>query len=409
MARILQRLALTAGLVSWVVLSPASADPIDDVFNRHVADGTYEQGAAALLNTQDPKAVSAAGTLQFALAIEHLGQSLYRYGLAAPAQGNMVLPVLRMPVPQNPNPEKIDYQKFRTVLENLVRDLDAAETSLAQLGETDIKLQIDFAKVNFDLDGNGKASAEETLPGIIAALSRETGQATASLNVAFDTADIYWLRGYGRFISAFSQFLLAHDFEELFNKTFHTFFPKGGLPTGDLLAANRSIESNDGFARAEFGDILAMIHLINWKTLDPVRLEDSRKRLVAMADLSPKSWAAARKETDNDREWLPNAKQTQAMTGVTNSDEIIDGWLAVMTEFKSVLEGQKLMGHWRFEKGLNVKRFFNESKQFDLVLLIAGTDAVPYLEAGPISDSATWNRLMGTFEGNFIGYAVWFN
>jgi hypothetical protein len=406
----LQRLALLAGLMSCVTAAPVLADPVDDLFASHVAASTYEQGAGELLKASNPKAASAAGTLQFVTAIENLGQSFYKYGLAAPTRRNaMMIPGLRMPVPPNPNPEKIDYQKFRAVLENLVKDLDAAETSLAVLGETDVKLPIDFSKVTFDFDGNGKASGEETLPGIITALSGGAGTAPPSFNVAFDTADIYWLRGYGRFISAFSQFLLAHDFEDLFNKTFHVFFPKAELLTGDLLEANRSKENAGGFAQGEFGDIVAMIHLINWKTIDPARLEDSRKRLVAMAELSPKSWAAARKETDNDREWLPNAKQTQAITGTTNTDEIIDGWLEVMTEFKSVLEGQKLVPHWRFDKGMNVKRLFNESKHFDLVLLIAGTNAAPYLEEGQISDAATWNRLNQTFRGNFIGYAIWFN
>jgi hypothetical protein len=410
MAKILRRLAMMAAVVSCVAVSPAIADPVDDEFARHVEAGTYEKGSAALLKMLDTKAASAAGTLQFALAIEHLGKSLYRYGMDVPARRNiMMIPGLRMPVPPNPNPEKIDYQKFRAVLEELVKDLDAAETSLAKLGETDIKLPIDFAKVKFDFDGNGQAVAEETLPGILAAVGGDNGAAPPSLSVGFDTADIYWLRGYGRFISSFSQFLLAHDFEDLFNKTFHMFFPNASLPTGELLETNSSKENAGGFASGEFGDVIAMIHLINWKTVDPARLEDTRKRLVAMADLSPKSWAAARRETDNDREWLPNSKQTQAITGTTNTDEIIEGWLEVMAEFRSVLEGQKLMGHWRFDKGINVKRLFNESKNFDLVLLVAGTNAVPYLETGRVSDSATWNRLMRTFRGNFIGYAVWFN
>jgi hypothetical protein len=410
MAGVLRHMALIVGVVSWATLSQANADPIDDMFANHVAAGTYEQGAAALLNMKDPKAASAAGTLQFAIAIEHLGRAFYKYGLAAPERRNtMMIPGLRMPVPPNPNPEKIDYQKFRVVLENLVRDLDVAETSLAMLGETDVKIPIDFAKVKFDFDGNGQSSGEETLPGIITALGGGSGTAPPSFEVAFDTADIYWLRGYGRFISAFSQFFLAHDFEDQFNKTFHVFFPKAGLPTGDLLEVNRINRKSGSFVDGEFGDYIAMIHLISWKTIDAARLEDSRNRLVAMAELSPKSWAAARKETDNDREWLPNSKQTQAITGTANTDEIIDGWLEVMSEFKSVLEGQKLVPHWRFDKGINVKRLFNETKHFDLVLLVTGNNAVTYLEVGEISDKATWERLMRTFRGNFMRYAVWFN
>ncbi len=53
--------------------------------------------------------------------------------------------------------------------------------------------------------------------------------------VDFDTADIYWLRGYGSFLGAFGQLLLAHDFSAAFDKTFHIYFPKAGLPLADKL------------------------------------------------------------------------------------------------------------------------------------------------------------------------------
>jgi hypothetical protein len=52
---------------------------------------------------------------------------------------------------------------------------------------------------------------------------------------------------------------------------------------------------------------------------------------------------------------------------------------------------------------------FEESKNFDLVLLITGTDAVPYLEDGSVSSGAEWNNLMQVFRGNFLGYALWYN
>jgi hypothetical protein len=226
------------------------------------------------------------------------------------------------------------------------------------------------------------------------------------MSVTFDTADIYWMRGYSRFISAFAQFMLAHDFEPTFQKTFHLFFPSAGLATGDLLERNRS---QAPYADGEIGDAVAFIHLVSWPVSDSARLTNVRERLLAMADMSRKSWAAARSETDNEREWLPNAKQTQAITGSTNSDDVINGWLAVMDEFAAILDGRKLLPHWRFDKGMNVKRMFEEQKTFDLVLLVAGTDAVHFLEDGPISSSADWNNLMATFQGNFLGYAIWFN
>ena len=106
---------------------------------------------------------------------------------------------------------------------------------------------------------------------------------------------------------------------------------------------------------------------------------------------------------------MPNAKQQPALPLGQVDDVVIDSWLEVVAEFEQVLDGRKLLPHWRFNEGLNLKRYLEEGKTFDLVLLIAGADAVPYLEQGPISDQATWDRLMTGFRGNFLGYALWFN
>jgi hypothetical protein len=148
---------------------------------------------------------------------------------------------------------------------------------------------------------------------------------------------------------------------------------------------------------------------MNWPVVEPQRLSDVRLRLVAMTEMSRQSWAAARRETDDDHEWLPNSKQKSALFGEPLADAVIDGWLTVMAEFSDVLEGRKLLPHWRFDRGMNLRRLFEESRRFDLVLLATGTDAVNYLEDGPVSDSATWSNIMGAFEGNFLGYALWFN
>jgi hypothetical protein len=370
--------------------------PFDSLARADVAADTAGRAGAEL------------GVRQFEAAIEHLGQSFYRFGLEAPSRHMIMFPVLRMPVPVNPKPEKIDYQAFRKILETLVVDLDAAETSLAKLEDTDFKMHVDFATIHFDFDSDGKTSPQETLPGVLSALLVRVDPTAPlpSLKVNFDTADIYWLRGYDRFISAFAQFLLAHDFEQVFNCTFHVFFPNSGLSIGEKLTANRSVAP---YADGEIGDTIALIHLMNWPVIDAARLLDVRTRLKHMTTLSPQSWAAARRETDNDLEWLPNAKQTGGIMQSKITDEQIDGWITVMNEFGDVLDGKKLVPHWRFDKGMNVKRFFEESKRFDFVLLITGTDAVDYLEIGPVSTSTRWNEMMRTFQGNFLGYAFWFN
>ncbi len=91
---------------------------------------------------------------------------------------------------------------------------------------------------------------------------------------------------------------------------------------------------------------------------------------------------------------------------------------------EDLLEGRKLIPFWRdydqtlfgtrgdvpaTGRGVNMKRFFEEPTRFDLVLLVQGTAALPYLEQGDLSRPETWNNLTRVFQGQFFGFAIWFN
>ena len=56
-----------------------------------------------------------------------------------------------------------------------------------------------------------------------------------------------------------------------------------------------------------------------------------------------------------------------------------------------MIDGKKLVPHWRFTKGFNLARVFDEPQPFDTVLWITGPAALPYLEDGPVSTSEDWN------------------
>lgn len=402
------RLPAVAALCLGLLCAPAYAGPAADLLAQHAYDGTLAEGVTALdplVQKGDIEARAARGSLKFLIAIEHLSQAFYKHGFETASGGPMLnLPIMRIPVPPNPAPEKLDYAGFRNIFETLASDLDAAEADLQQVGNTDVKLPLDLARLRLDMNGDGKAADYEAIGKIIETLSHGDPSTTPPI-VAFDTADIYWLRGYDRFISAFAQFMLAMDFQETFDKTFQIYFPHAGLPLAGKLTRTDPSAWSDGAV----GDAIAFLHTISWDVTDPERLKDVRLRLRAMAELSAKSWASARQETDNDREWLPNAKQTGVFPSLAASDEQINTWLLVMGEFEAVLDGQKLLPHWRFVQGLNARHMFEEMKHFDLVMLVAGPDAVPWLETGPVSDMTTWNRMMDVFQGNFLGYALFFN
>ncbi|HMT13387.1 MAG TPA: hypothetical protein PKE19_01430 [Aestuariivirga sp.] len=395
-----------------VVLSATSlaATPAD-ILRQHLEAGTLAQGITALAPAaegHDKEALAARGVLKFMTGMERFAQAMHRHGLES--GGNMMvlrLPLLRLPVPPNPHPEKLDYQGLRQIFSSFVADMAAAEADLAALGDQPVSFPLDLARLHLDINGDGTITDAEGLGRMLTGLG-PAGAPAPDMAVHFDTTDIYWLRGYGNFLAAFAQFLLAHDFSATFDKSFQLFFPRAGLPLGDeaapvddLLAAGERVD--------RVADAIALIHLVNWQVVEPERRREVRLHLKAMADLSRKSWTAARAETDDDHEWLPNARQHPAFAFGPVDDTVIDGWLQIMTEMEQVLDGRKLLPHWRFAQGMNLQKFLDDGKSFDLVLLLAGQDARPWLESGPVSDTATWNNLTQAFRGNFLSYALWFN
>jgi hypothetical protein len=85
----------------------------------------------------DDNARFAMGAVQFLHAIEQLGRMLHRYGLQSEytraLPGLMGLPILRLPVPDNPKPDELSYAAFRNVLKTFVANLAMAEAPLAKI------------------------------------------------------------------------------------------------------------------------------------------------------------------------------------------------------------------------------------------------------------------------------------
>ncbi len=90
---------------------------------------------------------------------------------------------------------------------------------------------------------------------------------------------------------------------------------------------------------------------------------------------------------------------------------MIEDWHVFLDEADALLDGRKLIPFWRGDgsQGVNLQRVFLEPTRFDLVMWIQGTGAAPYLESGELTSADTWRQLQRTFQGNFWGFAIWFN
>jgi hypothetical protein len=134
--------------------APAIAGEANDVLTKSLYAGSLAEGGKALAALGgDAKVVAEAraaeGLLAFVAGVEHLGQALHRHGLEThPGGAMMQLPILRMPVEPNPNPEPITYEKWRAILQALFDDLSKADALLAQGAKEDVNGEV---KLNVDL------------------------------------------------------------------------------------------------------------------------------------------------------------------------------------------------------------------------------------------------------------------
>ncbi|TIR17824.1 MAG: hypothetical protein E5X34_22830 [Mesorhizobium sp.] len=416
----MRRTVLAAALLAFLPASFAWAEMPDaakslfeakSVAERNTALSTLEASAA-----KDPASGYAAGAGEFFTALELLAGGLHRYGFDSPK--SFMLPLMQLPVPDNPNPQPLTYEEFRAIL---VSFRDRLEKSAATLGSVpanaDIGMVVDLTRAGIDLNEDGAIAPEESFAAIMAALSRgsvDMSAAAPSLTFRFDRADGFWLQGYAEFLMAQADFWLAHDFKAMFDGSFHMLFPRAKLPLQDALVPLDVGMSGNMFASEwRFADFISLVHLVNWPVVEPERRQAARRHLLEMIRLSREDWKAILAETDNNREWLPGPQQKGAnpLTGLDVGQEQVTAWLATLTMAEDLLEGRVLLPHFRIAgKGINMKRFFDEPKPFDLVLSITGPGIAPYLESGKILTSDDFDQIQREFGGaGFLTFALWFN
>lgn len=413
----MQRFAALSFLAALAAPIAVAADPAPPLAEKYLVEGKLAEGERALAaalaeNPKDSQARFGLGTIQFLRGIERMIQSFHRYGLRDNL-GNMV-PFFRLPIPANPDPAPIRHQDFRSIFESWLADMSKVESTLAGLDDPDVKLPLRFGLIRLDFDGDGRATEEESLWKIYARLN---GQAARNLGdekpdefvIAFDRGDVAWLRGYCHLLSAIAEVVLAHDGQELFDRSAHLIFAKPETPYDFLRARGQDRREFDS---EEIIDLVAAVHLIRLPVAEPKRLAAALAHMEAVIALSRESWKFYMAETDNDREWIPNPKQESVIPGARVTAEMVQGWETFLQEAEALLAGKLLVPFWRGAddgRGINLRRVFIEPRELDLVLWVQGTAAVPYLEKGSVTNPEVWRRLQRLFDGEFIGFAIWFN
>lgn len=404
---------LTLAAAFAATATAAQAGAAGDLLRDHLYAGTLDEGLAALAApafADNPEARFGVGLLTFAGAFEDLLQGFHRHGLALDAGREFGL---FFPVPANPKPEPLDYGKFRALLDGFVVELDRAEVAFQSARDGDYVVPVDLMQLRLDLDGDGTAGEDEMMGGLLLSMiagnqSVTGGDEVPSVEIGFDAADAIWFAGYTQIFAAQGDFLLAHDFSQLFDTAFHHLFPRAGLPMQPYSRGSLGLGLG-GESDAGIADAIAAIHTLSWPVADQARFQRVRERLLSVIVLSRQNWDAILAETDDNRELLPAPGQTSIIPDAVITDETVAAWRATLDTAEQILEGELLVPHWRFRQGFDLKAWFETSTHNDLVLLFTGMDALPYLKDGPVADVQSFAAANAVFGNDWLGYAFWFN
>jgi hypothetical protein len=447
----LARLAASTSLALLAAAVPAVSGEAGDITRDALYAGDLAGGIeelAPMIAADDPEAEFGTGLITFVQGIEGFAYALYRHGLAAPETGPMG-PALDVPVPVNPNPEPLDYQGVRAILQTLVTKMDEARAHLERGGESgDYVVLIDPLRVRVDANGDGTADETETIEGVFQrAFGMQGGEgltpttpppavtdaprtgsgdrsgrlraptqpetqvaapdALPDASIGLDRADAIWFAGYSQVVAAQADFFLAHDFEDFVNVSFHRLFPHAGFPmqeyaTGGTLALDPETDT-------AIADAIAAVHTLNWPVTEPARLAGVLERFRSITALSRRNWEAILAETDDERELLPSPAQTSIVPEGRVTQEIVDAWMATLDTFDQILAGELLVPHWRFKQGFDLKAYFETATRTDLVMLMSGYDALPYIKDGPIATAESFAEANRVFGDQLMGYVFWFN
>jgi len=411
--RLLAILFIATALCFTNLADVLAAPSIDDQLQAGQLSEAEEALADHLATvSEDDLARFQLGFVQLLQAIEQLAQDGARYGTLS---RSMMLPFIRVGgfVADDQSVEPVEYEDIRQMIARFQKAVAHAEETLAPISSTDLYWPLDMNKVSLDLNGDGEHKVSERLENLFRIVAGRGAAANPGpIRVGLDSADVYWLRGYCHVLMALADMTLAYDHQRLFDLTAHVFFADPQTKFArqrdpDLLKSQR--RQNNSWD--DIYDLIAAIHLFDFKLHEPRRLADAHQHLLKMVELSRRNWELINEETDNRNELIPNANQKSIIPGLTVDAQRLEAWQQFLNEAEAILQGEKLLPFWRkgFDEGINLKRVFTDPRDFDLVLWVQGTAALPYLERGDQTAPETWREFQRIFRGNFVGFAMWVN
>ncbi len=388
--------------LALLLATPLSAETIsEEIARTGLAPTEARLGALPTPTNEDLFALAG---LRFLGGIEQALQLRWETGVKADWSE---LPILRLPIPENPDAIPFQAADFTALIRNLDADMDASRAALTRLGDKPFALPIRIADLWFDINANGTREAGESLAevtGMALGGGRGNGVAVEDPTITFDTADAAWLAAYTHFLSGFASTALAYDPEPAIQRVIDSSKAIYAL-WGDTPPKN----AMDMMFGRQVDRVAMALHALS-NTPDKALAEDAYGHFLSMIEENRRFWSLVALETDNTGEWVPNDAQVSGL-GLTMPAGTGERWQAVLADAEKLLKGEVLIPHWRFgaEAGINLKKAFENPPAIDLVTFIQGEGLLPYAEKGPQMSMQSWRDFEDFVQGDAMLFAVFLN
>lgn len=345
----------------------------------------------------------ALGGVRFLRALETTFQTRYRTGMDDPTG---MVPLIRLNQGTAPD-ATFQPGDVAALFTQAATDMAAARAPLDGLASgPDFSVEIRLADLWFDVNADGTRTPDEALmellgPSLMGFRWFDRDPTAPAPTIRFDRADAAWLSAYTHLLEGVANIVLAYD------------------PTDALTRAAAARDGMNALSTPEFSeyDMFAPGLDAVWVILesldqqpDAARMTAARDHFLSMVTDNRSFWMAVETETDNDAEWLPNARQTSAL-GLTLPPETGTTWLSVLADGEALLKGEKLIPYWRLGEGagVNLGRMFTDPAPIDLKDWIQGAGALPYLEQGETVSAESWRTFEAMMGGDAMLMSVWLN
>jgi len=181
-------------------------------------------------------------------------------------------------------------------------------------------------------------------------------------------------------------------------------------PPKDLNDRLRAMQGNQMATVRPFVDAIYTLLKSLEQTPDAARIQAARDHYLTMITTNRQFWLAVEQETDDENEWLPNARQT-APFGLEIDPKAAQTWMMVLGDAEAVLQGNLLIPHPLMPEGtgIDLAAYIENPSNLDVAGWIQGTAAMPYLAQGPRISAQYWHAFTRVSGGRAGLFAFYFN